>query len=246
MFGRNVVIAIVLTLIALAIAAYYFLGRSGGVKPSAPIGQSLSGETAPVDGSYAPMEAAEQSYVVSLSEKNGNFSTQVIPDSPPPPGSAVASLEDFRPVEEKAAKPAEKQGRSGKGTSGTVKNRASASEERESGGKAEPASPSVQISSPPQTPAGGSITEEARIIRLERPKFGDDSFAAGLEGLVVVQVEIDREGRPRQTRILRSTNDLLNAAVVEGVNKSEFSPRRTSEGAVNSWMTIPFTFRQKK
>jgi TonB family protein len=218
--------------------------RKNAAKPAVQGEMSVSGEATPVDGSFAPLEAAEQNYVVSLTEKNGNFSTQVTPENPAAVPAQANALDDFRPVEEKRAKASDRRGTGGKEAS---QKKSSTSSKEPSSDQPGTAAPSGSSPSPGLEASGaGNVTEEARIIRLERPKFRDGSFAAGLDGQVVVQVEIDKDGHAKQTRILRSTNDLLNAAVIDAVNNSEFSPRRVSGNAVNSWMTIPYTFRQKK
>jgi TonB family protein len=242
--GRIVIIGVSLVVIALSIAGYYFVERKNAAKPAVQGEMSVSGEATPVDGSFAPLEAAEQNYVVSLTEKNGNFSTQVTPENPAAVPAQANALDDFRPVEEKRAKASDRRGTGGKEAS---QKKSSTSSKEPSSDQPGTAAPSGSSPSPGLEASGaGNVTEEARIIRLERPKFRDGSFAAGLDGQVVVQVEIDKDGHAKQTRILRSTNDLLNAAVIDAVNNSEFSPRRVSGNAVNSWMTIPYTFRQKK
>jgi TonB family protein len=90
------------------------------------------------------------------------------------------------------------------------------------------------------------LVEEAKIVRLERPRLPEGIYATGLEGQVVVRVEIDSEGTPLRVKILRSTNDLLEGVVIDAVNRSEFSPRRLQSGPVGSAITIPFTFRAKR
>jgi TonB family protein len=244
--GRIAIIGAGLVVIALSIAGYYFLERKNAPKPAVGGELSVSGEATPIDGSFAPLEMAEQNYVVSLTEKNGNFSTQVTLENPSAVPAQATALDDFRPVEEKRAKASDKRGSGGKEAS---QRKSSPSSREKEPAPDQSASRAPSGSSPPpglSASGAGNITEEARILRLQRPKFRDGSFAAGLDGQVVVQVEIDQEGHARQTRILRSTNDLLNAAVIDAVNSSEFSPRRVSGNAVNSWMTIPYTFRQKK
>jgi len=94
--------------------------------------------------------------------------------------------------------------------------------------------------------AGDTVLEEAKLLSIQNPKFPSFSYAAALDGQVVVQVEIDPEGSPGQTKIVRSTNELLDVAVIDAVSNATFSPRRTRRGPVSSTATIPFTFRQKQ
>jgi protein TonB len=91
-----------------------------------------------------------------------------------------------------------------------------------------------------------AVESEPKILKLEKPRFPDFAYAQGLEGQVVVQVEIDKDGIPRQSRILKSTNPLLEPPIIEAVNKSQFTPARMTAGPVAAWMTIPFRFKLKR
>lgn len=240
-----VIVAIIIAVIVLLLAGYYFLFA----KAAPPITRSVTSDSPVEEVSFAPLQMDEQKYFVSLTEKDGNFSTQVTADEHADSPGGETTYDDFRPATEKAGSTPSAKPRTPSATPEKTSTAKKATRIRTGGspGEGAPSRSSGSASLALQesgTPSVGAIVEEARIVRLEDPKFLDRSFAAGLDGQVVVQVEIDREGRPRQTRILRSTNDLLDRAVIEAVNSSEFTPRRTSEGPVRSWMTIPFTFRQ--
>jgi TonB family protein len=92
----------------------------------------------------------------------------------------------------------------------------------------------------------GTVVEEAKILHLEQPRLPEGIYATGLEGQVVVQVDLDREGNPRQVKVLKSTNELLDPVVIQSINNSHFSPRRIAAGPTTSSLTIPFSFRTKR
>jgi TonB family protein len=88
------------------------------------------------------------------------------------------------------------------------------------------------------------VEQPPQIVKLEKPRFSDAAYKQGLEGQVVVQVQIDPQGRPQQAKVLSSSNPLLEEGVLEAVLQSQFTPGRMSSGPVASSMVIPFKFRR--
>ena len=216
--SSTLIVAIVLTLIAIAIAFYYFHRREKMLKPPTPTQQDVGALSI-----SQPIELAEQSFVISQTEGRGTVSARVTPESTPAPAGVFTSGETFAPRSLREGEP-------------------SASPPSASTATAEEAKPAADM------PAGGTetILEEARIIRLARPRLPGGMYASGLEGQVVVQVEIDKDGEPRQVKIMRSTNYLLDAPVIEAINNSEFAPRKMSTGPATSRISIPFSFRTRR
>jgi tetratricopeptide (TPR) repeat protein len=94
-----------------------------------------------------------------------------------------------------------------------------------------------------QTPARFvAVQKEARIVKLNKPKFSSALPAGMLDGQVVIQVQIDTLGKPIQTLTLKATNDLLIQPVIDAVMSSKYAPAEMSTGPVISWLTIPFKF----
>jgi TonB family protein len=87
------------------------------------------------------------------------------------------------------------------------------------------------------------VEEPPKILQLEQPSFSEEQIAQGVQGDVVVKVQIDKTGKPLQAKILSSTNASLNAAVVDAVMRSSFSPGVMSSGPVTTWMTIPLRLK---
>ncbi len=221
----TLIVAVVLTIIAVAIALYYFRARDKMLRPPAPsqqdVGSLMLNQT---------NEAPEQSFVISQTEGRGTVSAKATPESAPAPAGASAYGVDFAPRSERnppqSLREPEPSTRDG-GSQGTTPTGSGAA-------------------TPDGQPDNGGPVEEARIIRLAQPRLPDGVYASGLEGQVVVQVQIDRDGQPSQVGIVRSTNDLLNAPVVEAINNSEFAPRKMSYGPVASRLTIPFNFHTRR
>lgn len=87
------------------------------------------------------------------------------------------------------------------------------------------------------------VEQPPRIVQLEQPKFSDDQISRGIQGDIVVQVQIDKSGKPLQARIVSSTNSSLDAAVIDAVLRSSYAPGIMSNGPVTSWMTIPLKLK---
>ncbi len=66
---------------------------------------------------------------------------------------------------------------------------------------------------------------------------------AGLEGMVIVTVVIDKEGRPGSAQVIRSVHKVLDEAAVAAVLKQRFEPGRQRNRPVRVEMSIPVQFR---
>ena len=112
----------------------------------------------------------------------------------------------------------------------------------------EPAPPPTGIEPLPEVtaplPAFVAVQKDPQIIRLEKPKIPDRAFINGKSGQVVVRVQIGPDGKPLQAKIAKSSNPLLNDAVIEAVMKSQYSPGMMSSGPVTTWVSIPFNIKK--
>ena len=103
-----------------------------------------------------------------------------------------------------------------------------------------PASPPESRSTLPTT-----FTErKPEVVRLTKPQFPEAARSTSLEGEVLVKVLIDPQGKPVQAKIVKSTNDVFNEAVIDAVMSSQYSPGVMPSGPVSTWLTIPFTFKR--
>ena len=73
-----------------------------------------------------------------------------------------------------------------------------------------------------------------RKTRWVTPIYPPDAAAAGIKGVVILEVTIDRDGTVHEAKVLRSI-PLLDQAALDAVKEWEFSP-----GLVNG-VPIPFT-----
>ena len=87
------------------------------------------------------------------------------------------------------------------------------------------------------------VEKMPRVVHLVQPKFSEIVYRSGTSGEVVIRVQIDQTGKPVQAKILKSTNNLLDSAVIEAVMQSEYEPGEMTGGPVTAWLTIPFKFK---
>jgi len=93
-------------------------------------------------------------------------------------------------------------------------------------------------------PEATKIYEERlpQVKKIEQPRFPDAARQLGINGEVIVRVQISTEGKPLQAKIVKSSNVVFNDPVIEVVMKGEYLPGTMSSGPVTTWITIPFRF----
>ncbi len=74
-------------------------------------------------------------------------------------------------------------------------------------------------------------------------QYPDIARKAGLEGMVVVQVVVEPNGKPSNPTVARSAGDVLDQAAVEAVMKLDFKPGKQRGQAVRVNYAIPVRFR---
>lgn len=85
----------------------------------------------------------------------------------------------------------------------------------------------------------------AKIIKLEKPAYPELARKAGVQGKVVVQVQIDKNGIAKTVKVVKSDSPMLEAAAKFAALNGTYSPAMADKGAVSSWIEIAFNFRNK-
>jgi protein TonB len=89
------------------------------------------------------------------------------------------------------------------------------------------------------------IENPPEIIRREPAKYPEIAIKMGIQGRVTVEVTVDIQGKPIQTKVVKSSSDVFNDAAVEAVMKYTFKPAMQSTGPVTAKVYIPIDFRLK-
>lgn len=79
-----------------------------------------------------------------------------------------------------------------------------------------------------------------------RPKYPIAAMNAGIEGIVIVQVFVDKNGRVTETSIMKGIpHSGLNGAVIKAIKSTKFKPAKHKGEPVGVWISIPVYFRLK-
>jgi TonB family protein len=89
---------------------------------------------------------------------------------------------------------------------------------------------------------GGAVTAP-RLIREVKPSYTEDAVAHRIQGTVVLEVVVTRDGRPSHIRIVRSLDpEGLDEQAIAAVTQWRFEPGRLSGTPVDVLVTIMLDF----
>ena len=95
-----------------------------------------------------------------------------------------------------------------------------------------------------ETPVPFEVVEKIpEIITRVTPTYPPLAVRAGIEGRVVVQMLIGKDGHVHEAAVVRSSADCLNDAALEAARGFLFTPAYMNNGPVAVWITVPFNFR---
>jgi len=89
---------------------------------------------------------------------------------------------------------------------------------------------------------GGGVTAPALLYKVE-PEYSEEARKAKYQGTVVLYVEVDPSGRPRNLRVVRSLGLGLDEKAIEAVQKWRFKPGVKDGKSVTVAATIEVNFR---
>ncbi|MEX2663741.1 MAG: energy transducer TonB, partial [Vicinamibacterales bacterium] len=87
---------------------------------------------------------------------------------------------------------------------------------------------------------GGNIKEPKNIKRVQ-PAYPPVAQAARVSGMVILEIQVDREGQVTNTRVLRSIA-LLDQAAIDAVMQWRFTPTLLNGVPVPVIMTVTVSF----
>ena len=101
---------------------------------------------------------------------------------------------------------------------------------------------------PPPPPSGPQVKfipyDKAPVpLTPIRPVYPDLAQEAGVEGQVIVQCFIDKQGKVKETIILKGVPKTgLNESAITALRKTRFRPAEQRQKKVGVWITIPIHF----
>ena len=89
-----------------------------------------------------------------------------------------------------------------------------------------------------------TLDQRPGITRRALPDYPDRARRMNVEGQVMVQVVVDKQGMPRNGQIVRaSPTGYFEDAALRAVKRMRFTPGRLKGQVVNTVVMIPFAFR---
>lgn len=96
----------------------------------------------------------------------------------------------------------------------------------------------VAVEETPELIGGmASLREDAEYPRIARK--------AGVEGRVIVQFVVDKDGNVQDPRVIRGVHTLLDKAAIKAVKQQKFKPGKQRGRPVKVQMSLPVNFRLK-
>jgi protein TonB len=91
------------------------------------------------------------------------------------------------------------------------------------------------------------IAQHAAVINEVVPEYPPEAKRLGIEGRAIVRVAIDRQGRVRWMKVIRSAGHDMDEAAKLALSKSKFRPARTVDGrTVDQVITWTYTFQVER
>src|ERR1700733_12735649 len=98
-----------------------------------------------------------------------------------------------------------------------------------------------QGSSPPTVRVGGDIKPPLKVKNVP-PVYPPIAHQNGIQGVVILDVTIGIDGKVKDTKTIKSVNQLLESAAINAVRAWEYKPTVVDGKAVQVIMTVPVNF----
>jgi protein TonB len=104
---------------------------------------------------------------------------------------------------------------------------------------------------PPENPEGDRestyLREAVPVYRKNpRPEYPSVARRRGYEGMVIMEVFVDREGRVQDLRLYQTSgHEILDRAAMQAVKGWLFEPATRGGNNIEMWVKVPLSFRLK-
>jgi TonB family protein len=105
------------------------------------------------------------------------------------------------------------------------------------------AGPAVATSqAPAQVRVGGQVREPVKIKDV-KPAYPESAKAAGMQGIVIMEIRVDSDGSVVDAKVLRPIGEPLDSAAMDAVLQWRFMPTLLNGSPVEILMTVTINFR---
>ena len=98
----------------------------------------------------------------------------------------------------------------------------------------------------PSLPACASGTVLPKVIKDAKPQYTSAAMRSGVQGVVEMEVVIDRAGRVASAHVVRPLHPDLDAKAIEAVKEWRFEPGRMGDKTVPVLVNIEMTFTLRR
>ena len=89
----------------------------------------------------------------------------------------------------------------------------------------------------PPMPVGGLISIQRNLV------YPEIARRAGIEGTVILHVQIDEKGEVRNIKVMKALDlDVLTEAAIDAVQKVRWKPARQRDEPIMVWVSVPINF----
>lgn len=92
----------------------------------------------------------------------------------------------------------------------------------------------------PYRPGGG--VSAPRLLSEVRPTYTSDALARRIQGSVLIEMVVTREGLPSQIQVRRSLEQGLDNEAIKAVRQWRFAPGRLGQTPVDVWVVVVLDF----
>ncbi len=87
-----------------------------------------------------------------------------------------------------------------------------------------------------------AVEKEPSPIQQVKPVYPEIASRAGLTGLVVLRVLVNKEGKPIRAIVFKADNDIFVEPAKEAAMKTLFTPAIQNGKPITCWLNMPFKF----
>ena len=91
---------------------------------------------------------------------------------------------------------------------------------------------------------GGNVKDPVRIYYVE-PAYPKAAIAAKIEGTVILEAVIGKDGKIKNVKIIKSLNPLLDQTAVEAIRQWRYTPSTLAGRPIEILLTVIFNFKIK-
>jgi TonB family protein len=99
-----------------------------------------------------------------------------------------------------------------------------------------------------ERPPGDTVVldKNPALIKVASPTYPQEALNRKLEGRVVVEVQIDKNGSAKDAFVVETDNAIFNESALEVVGRFQFTPGSLNGQPVPAWVGIPIRFALPK